>query len=175
MTSKGATLPSKPGVLRVFCPLQRFKVRVHLQPNVSHSCTWKSVILKHFKWIPTLQIFRSPAKKWKEIIKMWYTVNENSFSLTLREMNIILNECGLYECGLKWSGLKWMWSQMNVVSNECGLKWMWSQRNVVSNESGLKWVWSQMNMVSNDCGLKWMWSQMTVVTNKLSQINVVAN
>ena len=41
-----------------------------------------------------------------------------------------------------------MWSQMNVVSNECGLKLMWSQMNrsqmnvvsnvLVTNEGGLK-------------------------------------
>jgi len=94
-----------------------------------------------------------------------------------------------------------MWSQINVVSNECGLKWMWSQMkwskmkwsqmNVVSNEcslkwSGFKWLWSQMTVVSNDCGLKWMWSQMNVVSNEVvsnecglkwlwSHINVVSN
>jgi len=47
-----------------------------------------------------------------------------------------------------------MWSQVNVVSNEC-----WSQTKkprecMFSNECGLKWLWSQMNVVSNDCGLK---------------------
>jgi len=48
-----------------------------------------------------------------------------------------------------------MWSQMNIVSNECGLQWMWSQMNVVSNACGLKCMWSQMkksqmSMVSNE-------------------------
>jgi len=27
---------------------------------------------------------------------------------------------------------------MTVVSNECSVKWLWSQMNVVSNECGLK-------------------------------------
>jgi len=27
---------------------------------------------------------------------------------------------------------------MNMISNECIFKWMWSQMNVVSNECGLK-------------------------------------
>ena len=101
---------------------------------------------------------------------MWFTVNQNSFSLTWRKMNVIWNACGL----------KWMWSQMTVVSNDCGLKWMWSQMNVVSNERGLKWTWSQMNMVSNEqvsneqvsneYGLKLMWSQMN-----RSHMNVFSN
>jgi len=73
-----------------------------------------------------------------------------------------------------------MWSQINVVSNECSLKWMWSQMNVVSNKCGLKWLWSQMSVVSNECGLKWkslkwVWSQMTVVSNDWCQMNVVSN
>jgi len=33
---RGATLPSKPDVWRVFWPLLCFKVRVHLQPSVSY-------------------------------------------------------------------------------------------------------------------------------------------
>jgi len=120
---------------------------------------------------------------------MWFTVNQNSFTLIWRKMNVSSNECGLKrmwsqtnvvsnECGFKWlwsqmtvvsndCGLIWMWSQMN----ECGLKWMWSQVNVVSNEKvscecGLTWLWSQTNVVSNECGLKWMWSQMNVVANE---------
>ena len=35
MTFQSATLPSKPEVWRVFCPLRCFQVRVHLQPSVS--------------------------------------------------------------------------------------------------------------------------------------------
>jgi len=60
-------------------------------------------------------------------------------------------------------GVKWMWSQRNMVSNECGLSWMWSQMNrshmnVVSNEC------SQMNVVPNLKILKWM------VSNELVSI-----
>ena len=44
------------------------------------------------------------------------------------QTNVVSNEYGLKWIGLKWIGLKWMWSQMNVVSNECyqlnGLKWI---------------------------------------------------
>jgi len=79
-----------------------------------------------------------------------------------------------------------MWSQVNVVSNECGHNWkrsrmnglklMWSQTTVVSNdyghtnERGLKRMWSQMKkthvnvtsneQVSNECCCKLMWAQM---------------
>ena len=91
--------------------------------------TRKGAILQNFKWIVTLQKFRSPTKKWKVIIKIWFTVNQNSFTLMWRKM---------------------IWSPMNVVSNDCGLKIMWSQMIAVSNECGLKWknlmwMWSQMN------------------------------
>jgi len=53
---RGAMLLSKPKLWRVFWPLRCFKMWVHLQPSMSHPCTQKGV---------TLQIFRSPTKKWK--------------------------------------------------------------------------------------------------------------
>jgi len=79
----------------------------------------------------------------KYIIKMWFTVNQISFTLTWRKMNGISNECGLdwtwshikrsqmkvsYECALKWTSLKRTWSQMLVFSNEV------VSNKVVSNE-----------------------------------------
>jgi len=70
-----------------------------------------------------------------------------------------------------------MWSQMNVVSNECGLKWMWSQMNVVSNEYGLKWMWPQMkkchvNVVSNgQASNVVVSSERGVVSKEWSQMN----
>jgi len=43
---------------------------------------------------------------------MWYTVNQNSFALTWRKMNVASNDCRLEWKSLKWRGLKW------IVSNE---------------------------------------------------------
>ena len=131
-------------------PLIRLWVRVRLQTSVSHPWTRKGATLQNFKWIVNLQNFRSPAKKWKADHKKWCTVNQNSFTLTWRKMNVISNQCSL-----KWSGLKWMWSQITVVWNECGLKWSFLKWR------GLKRMWTQMKkvsneQVSNERGLKWM-------------------
>jgi len=41
------------------------KAPVHLQPSVSHLWTRRGVTLQNFKWIVSLQNFRSPARRWK--------------------------------------------------------------------------------------------------------------
>jgi len=62
---------------------------IHLQPCLSHPWSQKGVTLQNVKWIVTLQNFRSPTKSGRYIIKIWYIVNQNSFTWTWRKINVV--------------------------------------------------------------------------------------
>ena len=94
-----------------FWPLRCFYVRVHLQPNVSHLGHGRAKPCKTSNEESPCKTSGLPQRSGRSIIKMWFAVNQNSFTLTWRKMNVVPNEKVSCECGLKRLGLtQWWWN-----------------------------------------------------------------